>query len=227
MDYIYSPDPIKERLHREMHQLLWRIQESPSIYSRDVHDFLKEESVYMLGQRKRDIYLPLPESRWPDVYRDFYNHYINSRYEWPKMTHSTYALDDCISKFPGLLYFGYALCNGKIYPTAFFVHLDMTFKIEGIDDLFHEEWVFDPIALTSGKNPDCYLGVYVSPDIVENWLLSQKGHPLDYVIDLENEKHAEESRHQKELLLAEHEMLKNTPEENKKTVFHWLCQQHF
>lgn len=192
-----------------------------SPYSIAVHEYLQDVHMYGVGVCKRHIILPASHEE-----QSFNSNYCSLKdLRWPIETHYNYSMDFITTKnAPGYLYFGYALCEEALYPCAFFVR----FKMVGVilqmpGEFFPEEFAIDPIAFNCNKMPDCYCGVLVPLDYVEQWLLSggRIKHPLENCVIEQQKNQKEESEWNRELLMGQQEMVKNSPGHDK-TVIAWL-----
>jgi hypothetical protein len=227
--YVYSPDPLEEALFLKMHKLLENY--TPTLYSQKVHDHLRETYVYGVGYRKRDIILPMPTDVWESTNdcRNLISTYIERQAEWPEQSHYNYAMDYCAgSTKPGYLTFGYALCGDMLVPCAFFTNFLMTGTIDQLPGVpIPETYAIDPMAFHLEHEPECYIGVVVATDIVEEWLLSrgEKPHPLETHILGEDKKRAEEKNWEREIIMGPHSMLKEISDpETKNQVEKWLLK---
>lgn len=203
-------------------------QGKPSFYSLDTHEYLGEVHMYHTSKLKREVVLPMLRDKWisKDKCLKLETFYATNNNKWPINSHYFYSMDYLTGEAPGFLRFGYAICEGELFPCAFFVQMTMTQKIEEIPgELFPEEFVIDPMALACGKRPDCYIGVEVPLSLVEKWLLSRstEKHPLETYVKEHNKERTEDSAWEKEILQGQQEMFQNTPEENKESVLRWLC----
>lgn len=206
------------------------ISQGNGFYSLEAHEYLQTQRHYGGVSYARSIMLPMSRGAWypKDEWKIFDNFYANAKKQWPSDSHFFYAMDSLVSKVPGLLYFGYAICDNKLWPCAFFMQFLMTLEIEDIPgELFPEEYIIDPMALASGKKPDCYIGVFVPTALVEEWLLSNKQskHLLEKFANQENLKILEESNWHKEILYGQHRMLDNVSEKAKDRVIKWLLKE--
>lgn len=185
MEYKYSDNPIENELFNRTHRLMKELEKflgyNDGVYSFNTHQHLVDEHIYGVGSKKRQIILPMPREKWypADQCLKLELESIHLAKKWPQISHYTYSMDLLINEFPGMLYFGYAVCGEQLHPCAFFVNFLFTGEIPDSDDKFPEEWVIDPMGIASGKKPECYIGVSPKTEHVENWLLEKKIHPLE------------------------------------------------
>ena len=201
-------------------------------YSHKVHDYLGEEYTYGLGHLKREIMHPLPREKWSSGFNQLYDQCIGEPQLWPQHTFYGYPMDCLISgiqfslpyPFIPLPSFGYAVMGDDLIPCSFIVILQMTMRIEGSDDFFPEPWVFDPIALASGKNPDCYIGVEPRVDFVMEWMIEKSpvNVLLEKCVEQQDKIISEDCDWHREADFSGYEMLKNTPLEHRDSVTRWL-----
>ncbi len=185
MEYKYSNDPIENELFNRTHRLMEEqekfLRSNKGVYSLNAHQQLTEEYIYGVGSKKRQIILPMPREKWypKDQCLELESSNIHLDKQWPRISHYNYSMDLLINGFPGMLYFGYAVCGEQLHPCAFFVNFLLTGEIPDSDGKFPEEWVIDPMGIASGKNPECYIGVSPKQEYVETWLLDKEIHPLE------------------------------------------------
>lgn len=205
MEYKYSDNPIEDELFHRTYRLMEKYENflcsNNGVYSLNAHQRLTYDHFPYLGDIKRQIILPMPREKWFPVDECLQLELSSNNLgkQWPIMSHYNYAMDLLINGFPGILYFGYAVCGQELFTCAFFVNFLLTGEITGSDDKFPEEWVIDPMGIASGKNPECYIGVSPKQEYVENWLLEKEIHPLEAwvkAIDLDRE---EDKKIQKEI----------------------------
>lgn len=173
-------DRLREKyigLSKEMSLLFLKEGDKP-FYSKETHWTIQ----YEFEKLSKQVYIPLPKTDWPEQYIE------NDKYEpqmkWPNWTFYNYSMDVVFPPHfrPTALYFGYALYQDKLVPCAFFV----TGKI--MEQTFGEitipiptMYAVDPIATRDGIEPECYVGVSVAQEHVQQWLLTKKmeNHPLE------------------------------------------------
>lgn len=90
---------------------------------------------------------PLEENFWPNELKNLLE---KKRYQWPNVTESVYLAS--VNYLPFIRYdwlrFGYALIDGHLKKTAFFVNESGN--------------AIDPIAFYSGYNPELYFGANIT-----------------------------------------------------------------
>lgn len=181
----YSDNPIEDELFHRTHRLMEEYEHflcsNNGVYSLNAHQRLMYAHFPYLGDKKRQIILPMPREKWypSNACLDLENFHAENGTLWPSMSHYNYSMDLCINEFPGLLYFGYAVCGEELFPCAFFANFLLTGEIPDSDDKFPEEWAIDPIGIVSGKKPECYIGVSPKIEDVQDWILSKTVHPLE------------------------------------------------
>lgn len=223
-------EELQSKSQRLMVEQALIIEQGYGFYSLEAHEYLQTQCHYGGVSHSRPIILPMSKNDWypKNEWKLFENFYAKSNKLWPRDTHSFYSLDSLVSKAPGFLYFGYAVCDDGLWPCAFFVQFMMTLEIKGVPgELFSEEYVIDPMALANGKKPDCYIGVLVPPSFVEEWLLAghKFKHPLEKCANQEIMEKLEDSNWRKEILLGQQEMLSNVSEDFQDRVCKWLLKE--
>jgi hypothetical protein len=231
----YSKNVVENELFNKLHRLMKEKENAllngeNSFYSLDAHRLIQERYAYGVGYLKSNIILPVPKEKLDQSPScvEFQKRYF-AGYSWPKESFYQYGYDLCSDNAPGYLYFGYALCQNELFPCAFFVALLMTMEIERCPgEFFPEEFAIDFIGLVSGKNPECYIGIMVPTEEVENWITSSGKtiFPLEYLVEKNRKESFDAKEWEKEILFGQQEALKNTSDENKKIVTQWLCSNH-
>jgi len=170
-------------------------------HSKIVHQYLQEERVMECVYRPREVYLPLPKNEWPNRLKDLEKTY-GSHVRWPQ--HSSYfcVADKLMSpEIPYMMYSGYAVHKDTLVPCSFFIVMEMTEQDCGDKkEMLPEIFVVDPLALRDGKQPECYIGIHIRRESMEEWYLSKPRpfSPLELEVDYLSGKLREEIRDNKE-----------------------------
>lgn len=140
-------------------------------YSQPTHRFLMAHGW--------EILIPTPKEEWPEIFEELQ---YNDQMPWPQMTTYCYVMD--ILNPPSIpwamLYFGYAVHEGILTRTAFFVHQ----KIVPYQPM-PQGIVIDPLALQKGIEPDYYIGCPVtSKDYIIDFL-KKKQNPFEAYVSKE------------------------------------------
>lgn len=99
-----------------------------------------------------------------------------------------------------MMYSGYAV-HKRLVPCSFFVVMEMTEQDCGDKkEMLPEIFVVDPLALRDGKQPECYIGIHIRRESMEEWYLSKPEpfSPLELEVDYLSGKLREEIRDNKE-----------------------------
>ncbi len=166
-------------LHRRAHELMNEYEplviQGKTYYTKQAHQVLVNDDSTPHFSFPREVFLPLDKNKWPKELVKLAERYREEGKHWPKDTHFEYAIEKELSKLYGtLLYAGYAVCDGVLYPTTFFVSLQMTREIPELPgEKIPEEWIIDPIAIANNKQVEGYVGIMILPDIAEKWMLAR------------------------------------------------------
>lgn len=182
-------DPIHQKVHSLMEALECEGLDGKTPWGLPAHLFIEHEYNGIVNI-PRSIFRSLPYETWPEELVRM----SHEKRHWPQDSHYFYSMEKILSfsKVPVMLYFGYAIYGEKLIPTAFFVVLQLTLRLEGLDDLFSEEWVIDPTAHALGIKPEGYIGVQPNSVFVKEWLESgcKTPHPLDTYTQAEKTREA-------------------------------------
>lgn len=170
-------------------------ESAKSYYELSTHSFLKRGDENSAGY-PREVILPLPKEEWPKKFSELEKRY-DSQMTWPNYSMYLYTMDVfCPPFIPNcLLHFGYAVYQDKLICCPFFVVLEMTEQtINEEKIMLPEAFAIDPLASKSGISPDCYIGVNLKKEYVEEWFLSRgrTGHPLENYVNKKRQKEHEE-----------------------------------
>jgi phosphohistidine phosphatase SixA len=175
-----------------------------SYYELSTHSFLKRGDENSAGY-PREVILPLPKEEWPEKFSELEKRY-DSQMSWPNYSMYLYTMDVfCPPFIPDcLLHFGYAVYKDELIRCPFFVVLQMTEQtINEEKIMLPEAFAIDPLALKSGITPDCYVGINLKKEYVEEWFLSRgrNGHPLENYVNkkMEKEKEKRQKEHEERL----------------------------
>lgn len=158
-------------------------------YGYHVHEYIRRDCIYAVGNTRREIMFPVPQEHWTKSFHEIHKNYREEPKPWSQYSFYGYIMD-CLVTRANITrdvasiqnpWFGYAVSNGKLFPCAFITMLRMTRKVEGMDSMIPEYWVFDPIALTSGHTPDCYIGVPVELEFLQDWLINR--YPVNQLLE--------------------------------------------
>ncbi|MFA7285282.1 MAG: hypothetical protein WC011_00330 [Candidatus Paceibacterota bacterium] len=224
----YSDNPIEDELFHRTHRLMEEYEHflcsNNGVYSLNAHQCLMYAHFPYLGDKKRQIILPMPREKWypSNACLDLENFHAENGTLWPSMSHYNYSMDSCINEFPGLLCFGYAVCAEELFPCAFFVNFLLTGEIPGSDDKFPEEWAIDPMGIASGKKPECYIGVSPKIEDVQDWILSKTVHPLEAWAKDRNSDILESRNIEKEIYLYHQSVVNNLEPGTQEQYIKWL-----
>lgn len=143
-------------------------------YDKVVHKFLQFERIMPHIYSPREIYLPLPQEEWPNRFKSLFESF-DSHITWPYHTTGQYVSDKLMPPMiPDLLYAGYAIYEGVLVPCTFFVAYQMTEQDLGdAREMLPEIFVVDPLAIRSGKQPDCYIGISIREEFIQDWYLQR------------------------------------------------------
>lgn len=192
-------DTLQQKFETLAHDAWENIMDHPEsangYYDISTHSFLKRGDENSAGY-PREVILPLPKEEWPEKFSELEKRY-DSQMTWPKYSMYLYTMDVFCPPFIPvcLLHFGYAIHQGKLIRCPFFVVFQMTEQtINKEKILLPEAFAIDPLALKSGITPDCYVGVNLKKEYVEEWFLSRgkTGHPLENYVTKKNQKEHEE-----------------------------------
>lgn len=159
-------------------------EESKRFYSSDGHWYI-EDNIY-------ELMFPLEKERWPE---NFKNQYLEmEQMAWPQYTNYCYLMDIIAPPFIpySLLHFGYAVVDGKLIKTTFFVvqtMVDYQISPQGM--------VIDPLAEYHGIKASFYVGTPL-PDkkYIEEWMNTRKSPFEMYMMDVQKEN---EKKHQEKI----------------------------
>lgn len=226
---MHSDDPKENEIHDRFHKLMDQVDfqnKKTGPYKEEIHRFLKEKYMYGIGHVKSNIFPPLEKDKINERLPELMQYYAGGDQKWPRSTFRDYSMDYMTDKSPGMLYFGYALSDGKLYPCAFFVVFTMTWVIpECPGELFPEEKVIDPIALGCGIEPECYIGRMVISTDIEPWLLEEtKINPLEALYIRYQQERSDDKDWQNEILMAPHRALQGLEGENKELAIKWYLK---
>lgn len=173
-------------------------ESAKSYYELSTHSFLKRDIENGFGYL-REIILPLPKEEWPERFSELEKRY-DSQMSWPSYSMYLYTMDVfCPPFIPDcLLHFGYAVYKDELIRCPFFVVLQMTEQtINEEKVMLPEAFAIDPLASKSGITPDCYIGVNLKKEYVEEWFFSRgrTGHPLENYVNKKKQKEHEERLH--------------------------------
>jgi len=185
----------EELAHDAWESIMDNAESAKGYYDLSTHSFLKRDGENSAGW-PREVILPLPKEEWPEKFRELEKRY-ESQMTWPNYSMYLYTMDVfCPPFIPNcLLHFGYAVYQNKLVRCPFFVVFQMTEQTINKEKIMMAEgFAIDPLALMGGITPDCYVGVNVKQEYVEEWFLSRgrTGHPLEnYVNKKRQEEHEE------------------------------------
>lgn len=176
-------------------EIMDKKESAKSYYNNSTHSFLKRGEENGAGW-PREVILPLPKEEWPEKFCELEKRY-DSQMAWPNYSMYLYTMDVfCPPFIPDcLLHFGYAVYQDKLIRCPFFVVFQMTEQtINEEKIMLPEAFAIDPLASKSGITPDCYVGVNVKKEYVEEWFLSRgrTGHPLENYVNKKRQKEHEE-----------------------------------
>jgi len=162
--------------------ILGNQESAKGLYNLSTHCSLKNDGTcgFVFG---REIFLPLPKENWPKKFLELEKNYEPSM-TWPHYSMYNYTNDVCMPpNIPYfLLYFGYAVYQDKLVRCPFFVVFHLTEQLINNETLMlPQEFVIDPLASLNGITPDCYVGMPISKEEIENWFFSRgrSGNPLE------------------------------------------------
>lgn len=158
------------------------------LYNPDTHRHVTTEYAPYAVRTLRGVILPLPKEEWPEQYQQLLNRYEHGHIQWPRFTAYAYAMEVLSAPFLPVseLYFGYAIENNTLRRCAFHVMFQMverTFNEETFP--YPQEFAIDPLAVLRNKKPDCYVGVSVPANYLEQWLTTGRNsalHPLEQFV---------------------------------------------
>lgn len=163
-----------------------------------------------------NIFLPLPKEEWS---RPFNQLSPDSQLTWPHYTAYNYSMDVLFDSINvDNLCFGFALYQDKLVSCAFFTTLKvLTYSpSEGISFPMPAHYALDPLAELHKVKPQCYIGISIPREFIENWLLNGKRNastfpPLVYVAKMISDKKEAEEK-----AIAERKIREQEYEERKK-----------
>ena len=156
-------------------------EESKKFYELHTHWYLEPE------EDGWELLFPLDKQEWPT---NFKNSYLQIEdMQWPQYTNYCYLMDILAPPFIPflLLYFGYAVVEGVLIKTSFFVIQKMVNY-----QIMPQGMVVDPLAEYHGIKPSFYVGIPVpNKKYVEDWMITRQN-PLEmYMIDVQKKKEIE------------------------------------
>ena len=179
----YSDAGARDAMWKQLEELMgvarntiWKNDDdSRKYYDANTHAFLYENTY--------ELMFPLDKEKWPSKFQE---HYLEIQaMVWPQFTTYCYGMDviapPCVPL--GLLHFGYAVVDGILIKTTFFV-VQMMVDYQ----LWAQGMVIDPLAVYHGKMPQYYIGCPI-PDtkFILEWRRNGK-HPLEGYVSQKNEK---------------------------------------
>lgn len=231
----YSDDPIENELFERTHRLMeekWQAIRNgeKNLYSLAVHELIKDSYAYGVGHIRRRIIMPMSKEKIEKSsmrleLKEYYSRLRNC--SWPKDSFYQYGYHLCNDESPDFLNFGYAVCGEELFPCAFFMNFLMTWKIpECPGQLFPDEYAVDYMGLNSGKNPECYIGITLHSSTTEEWILSRGKtiFPLEYLVQAHDKELEENSEWEREILMGQHEMIKDLSDDNRDLAIKWLMK---
>ena len=146
--------------------------------------FYNSETHYFIEKNILELLFPMDKEQWPTKFQEMGRNY-DPQMSWPGYATYCYLMDviapPCISFI--LLHFGYAVVEGKLIRSTFFVVQSM---------VNYQPWpqgmVIDPLADIHGVKPSFYVGCSVpNKKFIENWMISRKN-PLEVYVEEREEK---------------------------------------
>jgi len=187
----YEKEDVRKFMYGQL-ELLMKAA-SDHIYAKDEQSkaYYNSETHHYIDKNSWELLFPLEKERWPDKFNEHQYAQIDKML-WPGYTTYCYMMDVIAPPFIPyfLLHFGYAVVEGKLIRSAFFVVQSM---------VKYQEWpqgmVIDPLAEHHGVKPSFYIGCAIhEKEFIENWMLDRKN-PLEmYVKNKHEEEHKERIR---------------------------------
>lgn len=169
-----------EKLMKEAQDHIWeKDEQSKQYYNSMTHHHIDKEGWELL--------FPLEKEKWPKRFLNMERHY-DSHMTWPGYSTYCYMMDVLAPPLIPhiLLHFGYAIVDGKLVRSTFFVVQQM------VD---YQEWpqgmVIDPLAIMNNIQPTFYVGCSVPKEDIQNWMIHRKN-PLEMYLERKSKKEHEE-----------------------------------
>ncbi|HXK35363.1 MAG TPA: hypothetical protein VJ103_02585 [Candidatus Paceibacterota bacterium] len=150
-------------------------EESKKFYNSETHHYIEKNGWELL--------FPMDKDQWPTNFQEMGRRY-DSQMSWPGFSTYCYLMDVIAPPFiPHIsLHFGYAVVEGKLTRSTFFVVQGMV-KYQ----LAPQGMVIDPLADVHGAKPSFYVGCPVlDKKYIEDWMISRKN-PLEMYVKGRNE----------------------------------------
>src|SRR3990172_7883989 len=155
-------------------------EESKRFYNAQTHHFIDENCWELL--------FPMDKDKWPSHFQELGRLY-DPQMTWPGFTTYRYVMETICPPFipHSLLHFGYAVVEGKLIRSTFFVVQSMV-KYQAMS----QGMVIDPLAENREITPSFYVGCPVlDKKYIEEWMISRKN-PLEMYVDGKNEEEHKE-----------------------------------
>lgn len=158
-------------------------EKSQHFYNLPTHQYITKEGWELL--------FPLEKQNWPERFSNMERNYDPELMTWPGFTTYCYTMDVAAPpSIPSvLLHFGYAIVDGKLVRSTFFVVQQMV-GYQG----WPQGMVIDPLAEIHGIQPAFYVGCNVPMEEIEHWMFNRRN-PLETYVDRKNKELHQERLH--------------------------------
>jgi hypothetical protein len=195
MEKDYKNPKVRRSMYKELDCLMKKGRQAISsgegsdLYDLATHRYLMEEGW--------EIMFPLKKELWPNKFNEFL---CDENLPWPQYATYSYIMSVLCPPFISsyLLYFGYAIIDGKLVKTTFFAVNTMVEYQE-----MPQSMVVDPLCLAHGIEPDYYIGCGVGKQDINNFMTLKKN-PLELFVKREEEERRkkDEQEHKDKLYIS-------------------------